>query len=241
MSSQTRIKLEPGYILHHYPYRDTSLLLEVFTKDHGRLGLVARGARGPANRQRPSLQSFRPLLVSWSSRGELGTLTGCESNGPVITLEGTALFSGFYLNELLMRLLLRQDPHAGLFHCYEQTLKGLGVEGGQRSLRLFEKKLLEELGYGLQLEHDVQGHQPLVADGAYEFRLEHGPVAVPRSHSGALCFSGKSLISLQRGELSDAESLRDAKRLMRAALNLYLGERPLKTREVMRQVQLTGG
>jgi DNA repair protein RecO (recombination protein O) len=207
MSSQTRIKLEPGYILHHYPYRDTSLLLEVFTKDHGRLGMVARGARGPANRQRPSLQSFRPLLVSWSSRGELGTLTGCESNGPMIALEGTALFSGFYLNELLMRLLLRQDPHAGLFHCYEQTLKGLSVEGGQRSLRLFEKKLLEELGYGLQLERDVQEHQPLAADGAYEFRLEHGPVAVPRSHRGALCFRCREFAGREKANAGGTRSL----------------------------------
>ncbi|MEE8429309.1 MAG: DNA repair protein RecO [Gammaproteobacteria bacterium] len=239
MISPTRATLQPAYILHRYPYRDTSLLVEAFTRDYGRLGLVARGARRPTNRQRPYMQPFRPLLISYSGRSELSTLTGCESSGPAIALKGTLLFSGFYLNELLLRLLPRQDPHVDLFQCYEKTLQELGRDGGQRALRLFEKRLLEELGYGLQLEYDVNWHRPLEADRAYEFRLEHGPFAVSASNRGALCFSGKSLISLQRGELSDAQSLRDAKRLMRAALNLYLGDRPLKTREVLRQVQIT--
>ncbi len=234
-----RTTLQPAYILHSYPYRDTSLLAEAFTRDYGRLGVVARGARGPASRQRPPIQPFRPLLISYTGRSELGTLTSCESSGPAIVLKGNLLFSGFYLNELLLRLLLRQDPHVDLFQCYEKTLQELGRGGGQRALRLFEKRLLEALGYGLQLEYDVNWHHPLEADRAYEFRLEHGPFAVPASNRSALCFSGKSLISLQREELSDAQSLRDAKKLMRAALSLYLGDRPLKTREVLRQMQIT--
>src|SRR3989338_7069088 len=202
MSFPARSTLQPAYLLHCYPYLDTSLLVEVLTGNHGRLGLVARGGRGPATRHRPFLQPFRPLLISWSGRGELGTLTGCEGHGPAIVLQGTSLYSGFYMNELLLRLVARQDPHAGLFQHYEQALQGLGLEDGQRALRLFEKRLLEALGYGLQLKYDAADHRPLNAAGTYEFRLEHGLIAVAGEQHASRCFSGKSLISLQREELS---------------------------------------
>ncbi len=233
VSMQQATQLQSAYILHQRAYRDTSLLLEVFTREHGRVGLVARGARAPRSRIRGLLQPFQPLLLSWSGRGELGTLAGVEpafdNDGSVPRLSGTSLYSGFYLNELLMRLLQRHDPHPELFVAYGEALRTL-PETLQRSLRLFEKQLLESLGYGLLLDHEADSGAPVSASADYIYALESGPV---RSHAGAtsgLRVSGRSLLSLAADDLSDAQSLSDSKRLMRAALDLYLGGRELKTR-----------
>lgn len=228
-------QLQPGYILHQRAYRDTSLLLEVFTREHGRFGLVARGARAPRSRIRGLLQPFQPLLLSWSGRTELGTLAGVEpdikSDGAPPRLLGTTLYSGFYLNELLMRLLQRLDPHPELFIAYAQALHGLQSEA-QRPLRLFEKHLLESLGYGLLLDQEADSGAPVEADAEYVYALESGPLRSRGGATSGLKMSGQSLLSLAAEDLSDARSLSDSKRLMRAALGLYLGERGLKTREV---------
>lgn len=224
-------QLQPAYILHQRAYRDTSLLLEVFTREHGRLGLVARGARAPRSRIRGLLQPFQPLLLSWAGRGELGSLISVEANGASPRLPGAVLYSGFYLNELLMRLLQRNDPHPELFTAYAEALHGLQQEP-QRPLRLFEKQLLESLGYGLLLDQEADSGAPVEAEAEYVYALESGPL---RSHSTTaigLKLSGRSLLSLAAEDLSDAQSLADCKRLMRAALGLYLGDRELKTREV---------
>ena len=225
-----KVQLQPGYILHHRPYRDTSLLLEIFTPEQGRLGLVARGARGPRSRSRGLLQPFQPLLLSWSGRADLGTLHAVEAGGATRPLRGTALYSGFYLNELLMRLLQRQDPHPALYLAYGAALEGLQSEA-QRPLRLFEKRLLEALGYGLLLDQEAGG-APLDSAAEYIYELESGPVRSDRASGSGLRLAGRSLLSLAADDLSDAQSLGDAKRLMRAALGLYLGERGLKTREI---------
>lgn len=228
-------QLQPAYILHQRAYRDTSLLLEVFTREHGRLGLVARGARAPRSRIRGLLQSFQPLLLSWTGRGELGTLAGAESDiGPGAAaprLPGTALYSGFYLNELLMRLLQRNDPHPELFTAYAEALNGLQY-AAQRPLRLFEKQLLESLGYGLLLDQEAGSGVPVEAEADYVYALESGPLRSQGTASIGLKMSGRSLLSLAAEDLSDAQSLADCKRLLRAALGLYLGDRELKTREV---------
>ncbi len=231
-----RVSLQAAFILHQREYRDTSLLLDVFSEEHGRVGLVARGARGRRSPLRGLLQVFRPLLLSWSGRGELASLTAAESAGPALALQGETVFSGFYLNELLMRLLTRHDPHAELFPMYARTLQALATGGGQRALRLFEKRLLEELGYALQLDSEADSGALLQPDRDYVFYLERGPVAAVAGAANALCFSGRSLLSLHHEQLDDEQSLRDARRLMRAALALYLGDRPLKTREVLRQM-----
>jgi DNA repair protein RecO (recombination protein O) len=226
-----KVQLQPGYILHHRPYRDTSLLLEIFTPEHGRLGLVARGARAPRSRTRGLLQPFQPLLLSWSARAELGTLHAVEADGAARLLHGTALYSGFYLNELLMRLLQRLDAHPELYRAYSEALQGLQSEA-QRPLRLFEKRLLEALGYGLLLDQEADCGAPLSAEAEYIYELESGPVRADASSGAGLRMPGSSLLSLAAEDLSDARSLADAKRLMRAALGLYLGERGLKTREI---------
>jgi len=233
MSALRKITLEPAWILHHYPYRDSSLLLEVFTREHGRLGLVARGARAAKSRWRGQLQSFTPLLLSWSMRGDLGTLTDIEMQGNTHPAVGRQLLSACYLNELIMRLVTRYDPHPELFVVYAQSLEAL-ANNEEAALRLFEKCLLQELGYGLLLDHEADTGLPVSADGLYEYRLEQGPVRCNNNNSG-LVLHGSSLLALFSEALDDQLACREIKRLMRAALSLYLGARPLRTREVMRE------
>ena len=231
MSAPRKVTLEPAWILHHYPYRDTSLLLEVFTREHGRLGLVARGARAEKSRWRGQLQGFTPLLLSWSMRGDLGTLTDIEMRGNTRSAAGRQLLSACYLNELIMRLVTRHDPHPQLFVAYTQSLEALAINE-EAALRLFEKCLLQELGYGLLLDHEADTGLPVSADGLYEYRLEQGPVRCDNNNSG-LVLNGSSLLALSSEVLDDQVACREIKRLMRAALSLYLGARPLRTREGM--------
>jgi len=223
VTATARIQLAPGYVLHQRPYRESSALLEVFTGSYGRVGLVARGVRSPKSRQRGDLQPFRALRLSWSARGELGTLTAVEADAPGTHLQGAALYSAFYLNELLVRLLVRNDPHPGLYGWYQATLEGL-MQGGdiEPLLRLFEKSLLQEIGYGLLLDSEAESGEPVQAEQYYDYHLESGPVPAAGSDEQAFVFKGSSLLALERGQLTDRNVLRDAKRLMRAALNLYL-------------------
>ena len=233
-----RIQLTPAYLLHQRPYRESSALLEVFTETHGRVGLVARGVRSPKSRQRGELQPFRSLRLSWNARGELGTLTAVESDGPLPTFKGTALYSAFYLNELLLRLLARHDPHPGLYRAYQDGLQNIarGLEL-EPVLRVFEKRLLQELGYELPLDYDIETGAPVQPQLYYDYQLESGPVMTGVEATQGFIFKGSSLLALSQERLTTAEVLRDARRLMRAALNLYLGNKPLKSRELFRSLK----
>lgn len=235
MTGKERVQLTPGFVLHLRPWRESSALLEVFTETHGRVGLVARGVRSARSRQRGDLQPFRALRLSWQARGELGTLTGVEPDGAAIALQGKALYSAFYLNELLMRLLARHDPHPGLFghyrHCLQRLASGAQLEA---LLRVFELRLLEEAGYALQLDCEATTGEALQSDTLYDYHLESGPVAVPGAREGGFVFRGESLMAMAREELSDPAVLSDAKRLLRSALKLYLGDKPLKSRELFK-------
>ena len=172
MSSEHRVQLQPAYLLHRKPFRDTSLLLEVFTREFGRIGLVARGARGPRSKLKGVLQPYQPLLLSWSGRGELPTLTSAESQAGALFLQGNALISGFYLNELLMRLLARHDPHTELFISYQTALQRLIMNDElDWTLRLFERDLLQQLGYGLLLTHEGQSGAEVEPDSRYCYHL----------------------------------------------------------------------
>jgi len=237
MTSTSRVSLEAAWILHQYPYRDSSLLLEVFTREHGRIGLVARGARSARGRWRSQLQMLRPLLLSWNMRGELGTLTDAEPRGAHEVLSGRQILSACYLNELLLRLLGRHDPHPDLYTAYEEALARLPV-AEEQALRIFEKRLLQELGYGLLLDQQADTGDALVPDGLYEYHLERGPVRCDRGRSHGLLVHGASLLALYNDNLSDPQACREVKSLMRAALTRYLGPRPLRTREVLRQLTL---
>ena len=231
----SRVQLQPAYVLHSRPYRESSLLLEVFGRDHGRLGLVARGARGPRSRWKNVLQQFRPLLLSWNQRGELGTLTGADQVAAPPALQGEALYCGLYMNELLMRLLHRNDPHPEVFERYRQTLAGL-AEGGavQPWLRVFEKHLLDATGFGLILDHEFNSDQPLEADGLYEYKPGQGPVRV-NEQAGARnsVVSGSALQSLQSEELLEAD-LPGLKNMMRRVIRYHLGDKPLASESLYR-------
>jgi len=236
MTQHARVSLEPAWILHHYPYRDSSLLLEVFSCEYGRIGLIARGARSAKGRWQNQLQMLRPLLLSWNMRGELGTLTGVDSRGGVMDVyPGRQVLCACYLNELLMRLLTRHDPHPELFAAYEDALLMLGT-AEEQALRLFEKRLLQALGYGLLLDCEYDSGAAVFAENLYEYRLEKGPVKCRQAADNGVFLQGASLLALHRDNLQDRQVCREVKKLMRAALALYLGERPLRTREVLRQL-----
>lgn len=227
-------------MLHQTAYRDSSQLIELMTLDYGRVAAVARGARGNRSRLRGLLRPFTPLLISFSGRGELVTLTGAEPRGPALTLRGEYLFAGFYVNELLVRLTHRDDPAPEVFDSYEWVLTGLrDGEPLQPLLRQFECRLLDLLGYGLMLETDIAGNSLLPA-GFYDYRLEEGPVVVDDARHAALPVHGSTLLGLAKGELEGLSASMEARRLLRAAIDAQLGGRPLHTRKVLRAMKRGG-
>lgn len=235
MSSQSRVSLEPAFILHQYPYRDSSLLLEIFSREHGRVGLVARAARSAKSAWRGQLQVFELLSLSWFSRGDLGTLTGAELSGSAARKKASLPLSAWYLNELIMRLLTRHDPHPGLFDAYQHALEYL-LLAEEPALRQFEKKLLIELGYGLLLDHDADTGEPLVMETLYEYQLEKGPVKCHAKVASGLYLHGASLLALHEDSPGDERACREVKNLMRTVLSYYLGSKPLKSRVVLQQL-----
>lgn len=236
-----RIHQQPAFILHHRDYSETSLLLEVLTVRHGRLGIIAKGARRANSRMRGVLKPFQRLLIGWCGKGELAVLTSAESADSAITPEGQALYCGFYMNEVLLRLLHRHDPHEGLFDAYQTALQRLHRDdSNEMVLRIFEKHLLRELGYGLVLDYDVADKTPIDAQAMYDYILDRGPVrlAHPQLHRPAegVRIRGASLQALERETLSNPVVLRDVKSLMRAVLALHLGDRPLHSRKLFRRI-----
>ena len=231
-----RITLQPAFVLHHRPYRETSVLLDLLTKEYGRIAAVARGVRQARSRLRPLLQPFVPLVVSWQGKSELMTLLVAESNGYPSRLQGSCLLSGLYLNELLMRVLPKYDAHPALYTIYENTLVELHRSAlPQTALRLFEKKLLEELGYGLPFQYDAANKQEIMVERYYRFHPEQGFEQCekqPTRLDHSVIFSGKSLLAFAAEQLCDEESLRDAKRLMRLALAPLLGRSQLHSRKL---------
>ena len=168
---------EPAFVLHSYPYRETSLIVEVFTRHHGRVGLLAKGARRSKSALRGTLLAFQPLLIRWGGKGELRSLHSAEWQGGIPQLKGIGLMSGFYLNELLLRFLHRDDPHEGLFDLYFEAVSALAANRQiAATLRRFEKFLLGELGYALLLDRDAEENRPLDPAGRYTYVIEKGPV-----------------------------------------------------------------
>ena len=234
-----RQEAQAGFVLHSYPFRETSLLVEAFTRHHGRVGLVARGARRPRSSLRGVLFSFQPLLLSWTGKSDLLTLTRAEWQGPYLALRGQVLMCGFYLNELLLKLLARADPHERLYDAYRDTLAAL-AEGAEPegTLRCFELRLLEELGYAVMLDEDADSGASIVADARYVYLLEKGPVQASRSGSGGgVELSGKTLIDMKAGAYDDATTQQQSKMLMRTLIDHYLGKQVLHTRQMLRELQ----
>lgn len=230
-----RVQLAPGYILHHYPYRDTSRILEVLTRDAGRISIFARGVRGPKAKLASELQPFRLLLLSWSGKGEAPMLSGAESAPEQLPLPPACLMSAFYLNELLLKLTHRHDPVPGVFDAYHVALEALKHGAPlEATLRLFEKRLLDLLGYGVALDVDARTGASIEPDAYYHFRPAYGVFAGSADAPGALL--GASLINLAREQVSTARELEDAKRLLQAAMAHCLEGRELSTRKVARAV-----
>lgn len=232
MKPQVRAPLQPAFVLHQRPYRDTSRLVELYTASAGRIGLVARGSR-----LRGVLQPFQPLLAAWVLRGELGTLTAAETDGYWPPLHGDILLAAFYMNELLLKLTLRHDAAPALFACYATTLQALQADPVVAAvLRIFEKNLLELLGYGLLLENDSSGAL-VAADAWYQYAIERGPERLASFQSGSLVMRGSTLLALAREDLADPEHQAGAKHLLRAALDSQLAGRSLKTRELLQALR----
>ena len=225
-----QVLLEPSYVLHSRPYRETSLLLEVLTRSHGRVGLVARGARGTRSRWKNLLQPFRPLLLSWNQKGELGTLTSADQVASPPALAGEALFCGLYSNELTTRFLQRSDPHPGLFEKYRKLVAKL-AEGGQPEplLRVYEVQLLQSAGFGLQLEHEHGTDNPIIPDALYLYLPESGPRRQETAAENPKdLVSGAALLALKSGEIGE-QHLKELKTLMRKQIRFHLGGRPLNS------------
>ncbi len=231
-----RVQLEPGFVLHQRAFRNTSQIIDCITPQHGVVGLVARGSRRPASRQRAILQPFVPLRLSWHTRGELGTLTAAEGGSQFSDLPPRGVLAGFYINELVLSLVPREQPNEEAFSCYSQALVDLTADPAlSRGVRLFEYRLLVALGYAPNLDHDVASGRPVEPDGSYRFETERGPSRVQESGLPDT-FSGRDLLSLHRCELNDESSIGAAKRILSSALRSQLGDRQLKSAAVLRQV-----
>ena len=232
--------MAPGYILHHRPYRDTSRILEVLVRDHGRLTLFARGVRGPKPRFGGVLQPFDLLLLSFQVGREAGQLTGVESAESAPPLPAGSLMPGFYLNELLLKLTTRHDPVPEVFEDYRWALGGL--RAGSRIeavLRVFEKRLLEAVGYGLDLAAEARTGKAIEAEGRYRFLASQG--LVPAGEGDADAVAGSSLLALAREELQAGRAVDDARTVLKAALAERLEGKELLTRRVARAVATRGG
>jgi DNA repair protein RecO (recombination protein O) len=228
-----RVFLEEGMVLHRRAYRETSLLVDLFTAGHGRLRLIAKGARRGRNAPAQLLQPFVPVRLSWAGRGELPTLTGVEAAGSGFGLDGSALFCGFYMNELLLHLLPLHDPHPAVFRLYRDTLKRLhDPQGRETALRGFEAGLLEEIGYGLSLDREATAGQAIEPGKLYAYVVEQGPVEIAEPRADAV--HGATLLGLKHKRLDDPAGLSEAKRLLRRVIHHYLNGRPLKSRDLFK-------
>jgi DNA repair protein RecO (recombination protein O) len=231
-----RADQEAGYVLHTYPYKETSLIAELFTRRFGRVAVLARGARRPRSAMRGVLLSFQPLRLSWSASAELGNLIGAEWSGALQPLAGQGLMCGFYVNELVMRLLPRDDPHEALFDAYAQSLGQLS-QGTPYSgvLRAFEKRLLAELGYAPLLDRDAAS-RPIDPDTLYVYEPERGPLPASGPRGGTLTVRGRTLLDVAADDYSSAETRDEARELMRALIGARLHGQVLHTRAVLREL-----
>ncbi|MCB1668669.1 MAG: DNA repair protein RecO [Porticoccaceae bacterium] len=242
-----RVECEEAFVLHSRPYRETSRLVDIFTRHYGRFRVVARGSRGGSARKRSlNLMPFTLLQLSWSGQSELKNLMAAESVAATPFFRGKTLYSGFYLNELMIRLLAEHDPHEGLFDHYRESIQQLASEENlEILLRQFEMRLLNEIGYELVVDVDVVSGEPVHANASYRYDAILGGVEQVFSavQPGSLqrqmeLFSGRSLLSIAGNELMEPEVLSDAKRLLRLALKPHLGDRPLQSRKLF---QALGG
>ena len=244
MSARQRVAQQPAWVLHTLPWRETSLIVEIFARDFGRLALAAKGARRPMSEMRGVLMSFQPLLLDWTGGGEVKTLIRGEWRGGQPLLAGRALLCAYYLNELLLKLTAREDPHPALFAAFETAMLALARrENLPPLLRRFELALLRELGYGLMLDADCSG-QPFQPGETYLYLPEHGPshcvADTERAGKGAgagVLVDGQTLLDLAAGDFNRAATLNGARRLLRTLIDHHLSGQPLQSRRMLEELR----
>jgi len=248
--------MDRGFVLHSYPYRETSLILQAWTERHGRIGLVAKGARRPKSALRSVLVPFQPLVLDWFGRGELRTLKSAEPALAATPLAGPSLMAAFYLNELLLKLTHRDDPHEGLFAAYDAAIAELRrlsrstavAEGAgpppdaralESALRRFELRMLRELGYAVELSREAATGRPIEEGREYWYVAERGPIPAEGegAPANAVRLRGLTLIDLERGRFEDAATVAQAKQLMRLLINHSLNGQELATRALVRDLR----
>lgn len=225
---------QPCYMLHAYPWKETSLVADLLTRSHGRVAVVAKGARRATSAMRGTLMAFQPLLATWSGKSDLRLLHGVEWQGGVPQLQGVALLCGLYLNELLVKALARDDPHEGLFDGYDATVRQLAAgQPPAALLRAFERLLLAQLGYAVQLHRDTAG-APLAAERRYRYLPEQGPAAAPaEGDDDCWTVHGRTLACMIHDDYNDPLVAAEAKRLLRLLIQHHLGQPQLHTRQLV--------
>ncbi len=237
-----------GFVLHSYPYKETSLILETFTRTHGRVAMVAKGAkRGTSGKY--ALNAFQPLALEWFGRADLKTLKAADHQKIYPQIRGPALMAAFYVNELLLKLAAKDDAHEQLFDQYQITIAAL-AEGASAErttkqtevvLRRFELRLLEELGYALTLAHEADSDAAIDPSSEYLYVVERGPVRITNGVEiraiEPVRLSGRTIVALAAAEFTDANMLAQAKQLMRRVINHHLGDKALHTRQLMRELK----
>jgi DNA repair protein RecO (recombination protein O) len=228
-----KVELTPCYILHRRDYRESSLILEVISKEYGRVSLIAKGAKRNKKQQGINYNLYQKYLMSWVIKTELGTLIDVELASGMNSLTPQQMMTGFYMNEIILRLLHKHESHPELFDSYDSTVVKLSTNVPEESLlRYFEKTLLQSLGYGVVFDQDLITGNPILADENYYYRLDFGPSSDPQDNRPGVAVSGKTLIELDKETLTDAQNKQEAKILLRSLLNQYLGDKPLASRQL---------
>lgn len=251
LEKPTRASLQvtdSGFVLHTYPYRETSVIAELFTQAHGRVVIVAKGAKRPKSATRGVLQPFQPLSLCWFGKAEMKTLKSAEAEQIFPQLSGAGLLAAFYVNELMLKLTHREDPHESLFDHYAATISALARRSpGESStadiaiaLRRFETAFLQELGYAIRFTEEVDSHAPIVPDGKYAYLVDRGPIAIEARGArpaNALELSGKTLLDMANDDYADPHTQLQSKQLMRFLINHLLGDKVLHTRSLARELK----
>lgn len=220
-----------GWVLHRRPWRESSLLIEFFSHQQGRIGLVAKGARSARSSWRGLAEPFCPLTATWTRRGEMGTLTGLDPAGSRYLLAGRALWCGLYANELILKLLLRDDPSPELFRAYDALLADLATDSKLApAVRRFELGLLAALGVAPDFEHDAADGQPIQSGGLYHLDPEAG--FIPAERPGPMTYPGDAILALAGGMSEGQDSGRDCRRMMRQLIDHQLAGRRLESRRL---------
>ena len=231
-----KVHRQSGAILHQRPYRESSLLVDLFTRNYGRFMVIAKGCRRHKSRTQGLFMPFRPLLLGWAGMGKLPVLTSIEQPRFCARLDSVNLACGYYMNELILKLLHRHDPHEVLYDKYQEAIAGLLEDRDPDTvLRVFEKHFLQEIGFGLVLDHDVETGEAICEDRQYRYYSEKGPVQVLGNHHSVI--SGGTLTALRLEQFHSAEQHVQARRLMRFLIDRQLSGAPLRSRRVLREIR----